>query len=438
MSSIIETVNLFLKKYGITSSGAKILLGFSGGYDSLCLLHILKELKIPVIAIHLNHNWRGEESKKDENFCKDYCKKNNIEFYSKTLSDKIAKTETAAREARYEFFEECAQKYNSKYFLTAHNADDNAETVLYRIIKGTGISGLSAIQEKRGIFYRPLISVYRSEIEQYCSENNLTPNIDSSNSNIKYKRNLIRQKILPKCEIINQNCKEAINSLSAIAQEENELIKEYIKIQKEKIGNSTKEFIKASDAVQNRIIYEIFLKNHIDYDRTSILRIKDFIKTNSNSKSGKKCSITKNVFMFANEQYFEILTQNTPDKFEISITKEGTYEVAGYVFSINKCSNTPLKYPEDKDLTAYVELSEINFQLRNRKAGDIIHPLGILGTQKLKKYLTNKKIPKHIKDEMLFLCKGNEVLWAIGIGISNSIKVETKPTHVLKLAKKEG
>lgn len=438
MTDITETVNLFLKKYGIDTSGEKVLLGFSGGADSLCLLNILHELNIPVAAIHLNHNWRGEESKRDELFCADFCKKNNIEFYTETLDGTVPQTETAAREARYAFFEKCAGKFQSRYFLTAHNADDNAETVLYRIIKGTGVSGICAIQEKRGIFYRPLLKVSRAGIEQYCAERNLRPNIDSSNKNTKYKRNLIRQKILPLCETINPKCKSAINSLSEIAQEEDTLLEEYINLLKQEIGNSTQKFLSASDAVQNRIIYEIFIKSGIDYDRASILRIKNFIKTNCNSKSGKKCSITKDIFMFVNKNYFEIIRTNNAQLPGISIQNEGSYEIGSYIFSIEKCCQKPEKFPADSEYTAYASLPEIDFTLRTRRDGDIITPLGTNGTQKLKKYLTNKKIPKHIKDEMLFLFKGNEVLWAIGAGISSKIKVETQPTHVLKLIKKEG
>lgn len=438
MSDIVETVKAFFEKYGIKTSGEPVLLGFSGGVDSLCLLNILHELNIPVIAIHLNHNWRGEESREDAERCRDFCTKHNIKFYSETLDDGLPKTETAAREARYEFFEKCAEKFKSEYFLTAHNADDNAETVLYRIIKGTGVAGLSAIEEHRGIFYRPFLKVSRACIENYSKEHNLHPNIDSSNMNTKYKRNLIRQKILPLCEEINPKCKEALNSLSEIATDENNLLQEYLNQLQKEIGNSTEKFLKAPDAAQNRIIYEIFLKNGIDYDRASILRIKNFIKENSGAKSGKKCSITKNHFMFVNENYFEVIQKQSTHLPEISVTKEGTYDTGNYIFSIEKCAVKPYKFPPDSDYRAYAELKEVNFTLRKRRDGDIISPLGTSGAKKLKKYLTDKKIPKHIKDEMLFLCRDNEVLWAAGAGISNKIKVETNPTHVLKLTKKEG
>lgn len=438
MNNIVKTVNSFLEKYGIKNSGKKVLLGFSGGYDSLCLLHVLNKLAISVTALHLNHNWRGEESQKDELFCCDFCTKNGIEFYAETLSDNIPKTETAAREARYDFFKKCAEKFDTEFVLTAHNADDNAETVLYRIIKGTGVAGLSAIQERRGIFYRPLLNISRCDIEDYCKENGLIPNIDSSNKDTKYKRNLIRHKILPACEEINPKCKSVINSLSELARMENELLEEYIGKLKLEIQNSTKKFAYSSDAVQNRLIYDLFVENNLDYDRKTILRIKNFILENSNSRSGKQCSITKNLFMFVNETYFEVINKNAPHSFELKITKEGKYDIGDFVFSIEKKHVTPVQFPKDSDDIAYVNLGELDFTLRNRKDGDTIVPFGTQGSQKFKKYLNNKKIPNYKKDNILLLCRGNEVLWAIGLGISNKIKVETTATHVLRLVKKEG
>src|SRR5574344_301352 len=181
MVDLIQNVELFLKKYKLEKQ-KKILVAFSGGVDSMCLADILAKLSskynFKVILIHLNHNWRGIESKQEEENAKDFAKSKNIEFYSETLPIDTPHTETAARELRYEFFENCAKKFNSKTVLTAHNANDNAETILYRITKGTGIIGLCGIREQRDIFYRPLLTVERKDIENYCKLNNLTPNID--------------------------------------------------------------------------------------------------------------------------------------------------------------------------------------------------------------------------------------------------------------------
>ena len=128
------------------------IVAFSGGYDSMCLLDILYKLGYDIVAVHLNHNWRGEESQKEQENCKKFAQANNIKYYTETLPDYIEKTETSARKARYDFFQRCAKKFNSNVIFTAHNFDDNAETILYRITKGTGTIGLQGIAENRDIF----------------------------------------------------------------------------------------------------------------------------------------------------------------------------------------------------------------------------------------------------------------------------------------------
>lgn len=252
---IISRVKNFIEKYKLSGT---FIVAFSGGYDSMCLLDVLNKLRYDIAAVHLNHNWRGEESLAEAKVCEEFCTSRGIKFYTETLPDNIEKTETAAREARYKFFKRCAEKFNSKTVFTAHNFDDNAETVLYRIIKGTGIAGLQGIAERRDIYYRPLLSISREEIEKYCRQNNLHPNNDSSNSDTKYKRNLIRHKILPLMKEINPKVTNAINSLSDIAKQEDE---------------------------QTNSIRQMLIENKLDYDCKKIKEIQQFIEENKNSKS---------------------------------------------------------------------------------------------------------------------------------------------------------
>ena len=174
MKNISEKVRDFLESYNLIDSKFPILIAFSGGFDSMCLLDIVSKIRHNTIAIHLNHNWRADESDREEENCRQFCMERNIEFYSERLPSDVKKTETAAREARYKFFEKCAQKFNSKAVLTAHNANDNAETLIYRLAKGTGTKGLCGIAEKRGIFYRPLLDIKRTDIEKYCKENKIS------------------------------------------------------------------------------------------------------------------------------------------------------------------------------------------------------------------------------------------------------------------------
>lgn len=402
----------FLKKHSISKT---VLVAFSGGYDSMCLLNVLLELNLHPIAIHLNHNWRGEESRQEEENCRKFCHTQGIEFYSETLPAGVKATETEAREARYDFFERCARKFNSKAVLTAHNADDNAETILYRIAKGTGIEGLKGISPVRGIYYRPLLTTYRTEIEEYCKKHNLTPNSDSSNENTKYKRNLIRKNILPELEKINPEAKSALNTLSENARNDAELVNEYLTSLQDKFN--TKIFIKYSGALQNRIVYNLLCENNFEYDKKHVEDIVKFINENACSKNGKTRSITGETLLFASEK-------------EIRLIKERPV----YSIRIEECTEKPEKFPPDSEGIAYVDLSGIkHFTIRHRQDGDTIHPLGAAGSQKLKKYLNYKGIPKDKRDDMLFLCQDKEVLWAPLCGISEKIKVNGNPTHILRL-----
>lgn len=388
----------------------------------MCLLDMLEGYD--VVAVHLNHNWRGEESLNEAKVCENFCRMRGIKFYTETLSDDVPHNETCAREARYDFFKRCAEKFNSNVVFTAHNYDDNAETVLYRIIKGTGIEGLKGIAEHRDIFYRPLLNTTRAEIEEYCKRKGLKPNQDSSNEDTKYKRNLIRKKILPILREINPKVTDALNSLSKIASE---------------------------DCTEKNKIRELLISHNIDYDKKKIDEIYEFINENKNSKSGKTLSLTKDLWLFANENGTDIITKCQKSCSEINITECGEYEFDNFVFSIKQyqlpsptereqlCEQSELllrekvKFPSDKDFKALINIDKIDFTLRHRKDGDIIQPLGTKGTQKLKKYLNEKKVPNHKKDGIVLLCDGKEVLWAGGLGINDKIKVTDKPTHIIEL-----
>jgi len=432
---ITETVETFLEKYNLKNSN--ILVAFSGGFDSMCLLHVLKKLSkkyhFSITAIHLNHGWRGKESDNEEEICKNFCA--DIEFYSEKLPDNIPHTETAGREARYDFFYKCAKKFDSNIIFTAHNANDNAETVFYRLMKGTGLTGLEGIPEKRDIFYRPILTIYRENIEQYCKDNNLTPNNDSSNQNLKYTRNKIRNEIFPILNDKFPDFEKNLNKLSQSAQFTNNKIETLVKPLEK---YSTPEFIDITSELQNTVIHKFLRQYNIDYDNKKINDIASFIRDTRLSKSGKTISLTKDKWLFVNAKEIKIITKNIVEFKEIPVTKVGNYNINEYIFSIEEHNTTPERFPCDEENMAYVNIPNLqNLCIRQRKNGDVIQPLGIKGTQKLKKFLNEKKVPKHEKDSLIFLCKDNEILWAPGFGISDKIKVVTTPTHVIKL-RKEG
>ena len=446
---MINRIVEFLKEHNLQDK--TVIVGFSGGFDSMCLLDILSKIKdlpeffdFEIIAAHFNHNWRGKESLKEQEICRLFAASRGIEFYTKTAPDSLRKTENDARIARYEFFEEAYEEYDADAVFTAHNKDDNAETVLYRVIKGTGIIGLRGISEKRKYFYRPLLKIYRSEILDYCKKNNLTPNEDSSNSNTKYQRNFIRLNVIPALEKLNPEVKDALNILAENATSDNEIIEEYLSSIRPKVFNVDKinvdEYKKLSKPIKKRFVYEYVQLLGLDYDSKKINELFDFIEANIDKRNGSTLSLTATSWLYTDNKIIETIPhkkQVLMDKLTpLEIKTEGTYKFGECLFKIKKYEEEKLFiFPESTAKFAYVDLSEVNFPLtlRTRKDGDTITPFGMKGSMKLKKYMNGKGVSKHRRDDIPLLCNDKEVLWVSGVGLNDKIGVKVKPTHVIEV-----
>lgn len=400
---ITENVKTFLKKYELCNKNQTLLVGFSGGSDSLCLLDVLYKLGLTIIAAHLNHNWRPEEARLEEERAGKYCRERNIEFYSETLPTGLPQTEEEARNQRYRFFNRIAEKSNATAILTGHTSTDNVETILYRIIKGTGISGLKGIpeirkQEEDPAIYRPLLGLTREDCIAYCEENSLSPSIDSSNLNQKYARNRIRLSLLPELRTYNPEVDQALLRLSEIAKEADTV------------------------GIEKRNILHFLAENNIEYSYKRINDLYNFIEENKTSKSGKTFSIGKEQWVFVSSKEMKLINKQPPAALpELKIT-----EWTG---------GMPEKFPDEKSRTIYADLSSVkgDLSLRKRKPGDIIQPFGMKEKTKLKKYLINRGIPQHERDNISLLVNDEEVLWVVGIGISEMLRVKTTPTHVIEV-----
>lgn len=265
-----------IKENNLIQKNDRIVVGVSGGPDSITLLSCLnkykEKLNCEIIVAHINHLIR-EDSTEDEEFVENICKEMNIKCYIKRAEilkfaeeNKIG-TEDAGRRVRYEFFDEVAKKENANKIAIAHNMNDNAETMLLNLIRGCGLSGLEGIQSKEyNKYIRPLINCKREEIEEYCAKNNLNPRIDSTNKENIYKRNKIRNELIPYLKELNPNIIQNLSRLSKIVRDENTYINMeveniYNKIADESLGKieiELKSFLKLNIAIkQNLIIYTI-------------------------------------------------------------------------------------------------------------------------------------------------------------------------------------
>ena len=326
IKKVLETI----KKYNLIENGDRIVLGVSGGPDSITMLDILRqlreELEFEIVVAHINHMIR-EEAIEDEKYVQEYCKKNNIECYIKRIDvEKIANTkkigtEEAGRKVRYEFFEEILQKTGSNKIGIAHNKNDKIETIIMHILRGSGISGLKGIEPKRDNKYiRPLIECERSEIEQYCEENKLEPRIDKTNFENEYTRNKIRNIVIPYIKKeFNPNIIETMNRLSElITEEDNYLEKEtqkiYNKILLEKndkqIILKLKEFNEQETVIKNRIIILATKNLFGSSEGIEKIHIQDLIKLCNNNIGNKYLTPNKNLKVLVKNRKIFFIAQN--------------------------------------------------------------------------------------------------------------------------------
>lgn len=446
---MINFVEKFLIDNDFTSSDKTVIVGFSGGFDSTCLLHILYTLQIKMkfrlVAAHLNHNWRGDLSENEMQNCGIFCEKNKIEFFTQTLEDNTSKTETAARKLRYDFFSDSALKFGADGIFLAHNKNDNVETLIYRVIKGTGTAGLCGIEAKRNFrpcpIYRPLLDFSREDIENYCASNGLNPNNDLSNFDIKHARNLIRHDIIPIFKKINPNVVNAIANLSFIAASEQKIIEKYLRTIENGIFTDnkfdTEKFVNLELALKHKLLHNFLISIDIKPSFEKINNILEFIQENYLSKTGKTLSLTENLWLFINtEKIYTISDINMPNHVCVEITGFGEFKIdSNIILKITKTNEEVKKFPEETEKTAFIDMSKISFPLtlRCRREGDFIQPFGMDGTMKLKKYFINKSIAKHNRDKIFLLTKNSEVLWAIGVGISEKLRAKSKPDVELEL-----
>lgn len=230
-----EEVLKTIETYNLIEKNDKIVIGVSGGPDSICLLHVLYDLKeklgIEIVVAHVNHMLRDVADLETE-YVQSFCKKLGIECYVKKADIlEISKTqkkgtEEVGRQVRYDFFDEVAKKTNSNKIATAHNSNDRAETVILNVLRGSGLSGLKGIEPIRDNKYiRPLINTDRQDIENYCNDNKLEPKYDKTNNENIYTRNKVRNTVIPYIKKeFNPNIIKTINRLSSLATEENEYL----------------------------------------------------------------------------------------------------------------------------------------------------------------------------------------------------------------------
>ena len=529
--NILEKIKDTIKKYNMIEPGDGVVVGLSGGPDSVCLFHSLcslrKELEIrDITAVHINHGLRGEESDGDEESARALAESLDADFVSfKYDVNKIAAetgegTEEVGRRLRYGAFENIRRRKGAARIAVAHNRNDQAETVMMRIMRGTGLKGLAGIDFIRadGVVIRPVLDLSRDEIERYCEENGLHPRIDSTNKKAIYTRNKIRLELLPMMkEKFNPNIVDALVRLSAQAREDEEHImseaisyadgeepRAHARWNKAESSLRLDGFTELHSAVAKRVIMLCALRAGMEQNMSTV-NLESALRLAENGAEGKETDLADG--FYARVSYGKLWMLRRALKVREGAGRDGgsgpggsraggeargsgerraCREAAAAVQDVGAAAAVALPVPELEktgsasivfrgrkirmrvapaaaaaaDSAAYKKggrgsltpggvadmpqrsvLLNLDFDLvkakehvviRNRMPGDRISPLGMKGSKKLQDYFVDRRIPKHLRDDVLLIVSGGRVI-AAGREVSSECPVNTETKLILTI-----
>lgn len=438
--------------------GQHVILGVSGGADSMCLLFVLHSLmekwQLKLTAVHIHHSLRDQAADADQAFVVDYCKKLGIQCICRQgdirqlAENWHMSLEEAGRKFRYMCFEDIANECKGDVIAVAHHKDDLAETVLFNLFRGSWLKGLGGIAPVRGQIIRPLLCVTRKEIEETLAKENISYCIDATNLETDYTRNKIRLDILPEItKHINTNAVEHISRSAEATRAANEYIEQCAKSQLEAMKNQQgdidiEKLKQQPEIIQNEIVRLWF------YEKTGKLKDITWVHIESmrqliDKADGKAVDLPYNIkairkgpwLVLENPmeqkelEHYETVEQEFNVKVPCSISvDQGRWT---FEFSI-KPYESGGEIPE-KTYTKWLDYDKINFglKLRHRYSNDflVVNPQG--NHKKINRLMIDEKIPRHLRDQMWMIADGNHVLWVPGIRISEAYKITKETRQVL-------
>lgn len=455
IDNVIATIN----KYKMITKGDRIIVGVSGGPDSISLLHVLHSISgkflINIHAAHLNHMLRGREADLDTEYVKSFCEKMGIPCSVKyvdvnRLSQQTGLSlEEAGRKARYDFFSDLAGEIGATKIALAHNMNDQAETILMRIMRGTGIDGLCGIKPVRdGMYIRPLIEIPRSEIEKYCKENNLTPRIDRTNLEPVYTRNKIRLELIPYIkENFNSRIEYSLSLMSRLLSEDNDFLNEYVNNIYETIAEKDKgkvlidvNLLKPyTVSIKKRIIRKAISEAKGNLIGIENKHVELSLSIAEEGSTGAAVELPGEIKAQKSYNFLEIMhcSSESTNSFMYSLCIPGSVDIneAGARLKSEIMNKLPGDYKNSGRFIKYFDCDRIesNLTVRCRQEGDYIVPLGMKGRKKLKELFIDNKIPKDERNSIPLVAAGSEVIWVIGYNINDNYKIVKGTKRILKL-----
>lgn len=445
-------------KHKLIKTGDTVIVGVSGGYDSMVLLDILMELKnamgIEIVVAHVNHMLRGGEADGDEAHVREYAVDHGLDFVlEKRSMEELAESEgisseDAGRRIRYEFFASLAGKYDNSVIAVAHNMNDQAETILLNLLRGTGLKGLTGMKFKSDNIIRPLLNISREEIEEYAEEHGIQHREDSTNIQNIYRRNSIRNELIPFItREYNPDFNRTIFRMTEILADQEEIIEHIteksldqilIEDSSESFTIIKADFNKLEPAIRKNIIRLIINRLLGTLDGFESSHIEQFINT-ALRPTGKKMSIGGIQLSIQYDQLVieKISSEEEPVNYgEIVINKgkSGVYKFGGYLIEVDYYKSDKKTFKDKKD-TVYFDADKIEYPLtiRTRKPGDYFTPYGMEGTKKIKNLMIDLKIKTELRNKIPILTTNNgDIIWVGTLRRSNKYKVEDTTENIIR------
>jgi len=429
------------KIYNLIESNDIIVVGFSGGPDSVFLVEMLKKLQhffnFKIYLVHINHLLRGEDADSDENFSFEYAKKNNLEIFIKRIPVKeiakeVGKTlEEVGREERYKFFSEIYEKVRATKIATAHNKDDQIETFLFRLIRGTSLQGLEGIKIKNNNVIRPISEIYKKDILEYLNKNEIQYKIDKTNFENEFTRNSIRLDLIPFIEErYNIKFKDKIFSLIKEIRENNQNnslnLSDYTDSENRIILEKTK-FLSNFD---KKNLLSLFLnKKNIEVNRNKIDEISSLIKSNGTKKIDldKSYRIVKDyTYLYIEDKKENCVINN--NVIQVKIPSEQIFD--NFKITVSTVEN--LDIPKQKNQYLLDAIYNDIIEVRYRKEGDRIF-LGEKHSKKIKEIFIDQKIPKDIRDRLPIFLYNDTIFWIYNVKKAYIPKINKNESKLIKV-----
>ena len=438
---LVQQIERFIENERLLDRSLPVIVGVSGGADSVALLHILNRLGYSCIACHCNFNLRGDESLRDFEFTRRIAEEWGIPFetvsfdtldYARTNGLSV---EMACRRLRYDWVEEWWKKYGAQAIAVAHHRDDSAETLLLNLIRGTGIAGLTSMRPRNGFVVRPLLPVTRKDIEAYLSGEGLDYVVDHTNLEPVYVRNKIRLQVLPLLRTINPSVDTAIYSSM-------QNLREVDRVYRAAIEQRKKELLRYEDncihipivgllALPSPKAFLFELLSPCGFVSEQI----DEVLSACDGMSGKMF-LSREYRLVKDRDFLILERQETDSEGDIVVRIETWQECATLLqgrLSYRCIDNVNYKLPRDKSYACF-DLDKLSLPLvvRHWKAGDRFVPFGMKGSRKLSDYFSDRKYSLIDKSNALLLCSGDTILWILGERIAEGYRINPDTRRIVE------